>query len=142
MDKPIPIDHATEGCVDPDVGMLLAAYDWGLLSNEDADRFEYHLVHCTACAAELERLWNTSAGIRSVRRQRTRWVPVGVAAAAAALLLFLELGGHNGSVQMTGSPDHDTLGIETPAEQATFTFHLETTPEEGFTFDLNVPETS
>ena len=43
-------------CNDPAVGELLAAYEFGLLAEEERARFEAHMRGCEACAEELYRL--------------------------------------------------------------------------------------
>ena len=40
-------------CSDGSVGELLAAYEMGLLSEEDRVRFEQHVVECPTCLAQL-----------------------------------------------------------------------------------------
>ncbi len=40
-------------CVDPDCGVMLAAYEMGLLVSDDRVRFERHLSHCKVCQEQL-----------------------------------------------------------------------------------------
>ena len=44
----------TGKCTDDSVGVLLHAYELGLLSPEDRDRFEIHLMSCDYCYGELK----------------------------------------------------------------------------------------
>lgn len=42
------------GCIDPELGALLFAYEIGALSAEDVKRFELHLLECEHCFKEAE----------------------------------------------------------------------------------------
>lgn len=44
----------TGKCIDESVGALLHAYELGLLSPDDRDRFEIHLMSCDYCYSELK----------------------------------------------------------------------------------------
>ena len=50
------------GCTDEKVGKLLHAYELGALSDEDAERFEIHLLGCEQCFAEVQQ-FSQSANI-------------------------------------------------------------------------------
>ncbi len=136
-------EGAPQGCIKPELGRLLAAYDWGILSEDEEALFEEHLLRCRACVFELESVWKIGAALRvpSPQKHKTHWLPVGVAAAAAALLIFLEVGMPGPGSRDDGALARDTLRATSP-NQSTFTFTLETTPRENFSFQLNVPESS
>nr|MBN2278292.1 zf-HC2 domain-containing protein [candidate division Zixibacteria bacterium] len=44
-----------DNCTDPETGRLLHAYELGLLSEEERDRFETHLIGCRFCHDQLVR---------------------------------------------------------------------------------------
>jgi hypothetical protein len=52
-------------CSNLRLGQLLHAYELNALSEEDADRFEIHLLECQHCFAELEAFEDTAALLRS-----------------------------------------------------------------------------
>jgi anti-sigma factor RsiW len=64
----------------------VAAYLDGGLSGTDRTRVEAHLAACDACRAELI---SVARVIRTVPVRRSRYVPVGLAAAAVIALLLL-----------------------------------------------------
>lgn len=74
-------ETAPAGCRDPDVGMLLVAYEARRLWDDERNRFEEHLLLCRACSDELEGSEAVLAAIHagsvpSARkvRFRARWV--------------------------------------------------------------------
>ena len=64
----------------------LAAYVDGALSPEDRSRIELHLVDCDACRDELRAVVQLVGG---APRRRTWYLPIGIAAAAAAITLLI-----------------------------------------------------
>ncbi len=40
-------------CREPEIGMLLHGYELGVLTEEETERFEIHLIECSFCRAEL-----------------------------------------------------------------------------------------
>ncbi len=48
-------------CTDPELGAMLHAWELGMLSDEDRQRFEVHLLQCEACADEASQF--TQVGI-------------------------------------------------------------------------------
>jgi hypothetical protein len=43
----------TDKCTKPELGAMLHAYEMGGLSEDDAERFELHLISCDYCLAEI-----------------------------------------------------------------------------------------
>jgi Putative zinc-finger len=76
-ERPIP-DHLENGEV--------AAYLDRALSPSDRSRVEEHLADCDVCRAEVIEVARL---LRTQRRRRGWYVPIGVAAAAAAVLLLV-----------------------------------------------------
>jgi len=52
-------------CKNPDLGRLLHAYELNALSEEDAERFEIHLLGCEHCFSELKAFEEAAALLRS-----------------------------------------------------------------------------
>ena len=55
----------SEPCSDARMGALLAAYELNALSEDEAERFELHLLDCAHCAAELQRTAERAGALRS-----------------------------------------------------------------------------
>lgn len=140
--KPITtMGVAPVGCIRPDLGQLLAAYEWGLLASEEEDAYERHLVGCPACAGELHSTAQMGGALRHRPAQRRRlWLPIGAAAAAAAVLMFSQLLGSTGSRLAETSFPTDTVAA--PAQQATMTFELRIPSQTQFSYELQVPGAS
>ena len=47
-------------CIDPKTGLLLHAYELNQLSDEDAERFELHLLECESCFSEIKKFDKTA----------------------------------------------------------------------------------
>lgn len=59
-------------CINPEVGRLLHSYELGLLTSEEDERFERHLLSCDHCHTELHRFETHAKLLRShqaVRRE-------------------------------------------------------------------------
>jgi hypothetical protein len=97
-----------EKCIDPEIGLLLHAYELHALTEEEEQRFEIHLLECQYCLQEFKAfetesvLMNRSAvlqdalrGLEAEPRRKTIWsklwpeVPVLYRPALAYLLLLL-----------------------------------------------------
>ncbi|MCU0610729.1 MAG: zf-HC2 domain-containing protein [Candidatus Eisenbacteria bacterium] len=129
-----------EGCTDHEAGSLLAAYEWGLLASAEEDAFEAHLIGCAACAQELSQAGRVGDAIRSRGRRRSRvWIPIGAAAAAAAILTFSHVLSPPQSGIAVTSLQTDT--VSSPARQATMSFELSVPSQTRFSYDLSVPGT-
>jgi hypothetical protein len=138
MTRTVEMLTAPDGCTDPARGQLLAAYEWGLLTPGEDHGFEEHLVSCEACATELLATSRTTAALRSTRPRRTRvWLPLGAAAAAAAVLLFSNLLSQPRDDQTASLVSTDTVAA--PVQQAAMTFELNVPSQSQFSYELAVP---
>ncbi|MBN1424719.1 hypothetical protein JXA88_09185 [Candidatus Fermentibacteria bacterium] len=140
--KPITdIGTAPIGCTSPGMGRLLAAYEWGLLASPEEEAYEEHLVACQACAQELASSIRTGSVLRSRPAKRHMvLLPVGAAAAAAAVLVFSQFLGFGRSELAVSNPPIDTVAA--PVQQATMTFELTVPSPTQFSYELQVPGTS
>lgn len=43
-----------ENCINPKIGSLMHAYELGILTDEDAERFEMHILKCSHCFNEVK----------------------------------------------------------------------------------------
>lgn len=113
------------GCVDPVQGARLAAYEWGLLSGQEAEAFERHVMSCEACARDL-----ATSPLTGLLRPRRRWVraAVPVAVAAMALLALVATLHRSPSPQVASAEGSVTFEWQVPAEVAQFTFELNVPP--------------
>jgi Putative zinc-finger len=102
LDQPPP--HLESGEV--------AAYLDRALAPADRARLEAHLVDCADCRSEMVAV----ARLLKARHQARRWYgPVGIAAAAAALLLFLWL---RPAAPPVGSPEYREPAVTTTISPA------------------------
>lgn len=141
MTTTLDLQVAPRGCVQPELGSRLAAYEWDLLPPPEDASFEEHLVACPACAAELASTSRLGAGMRVRPRSARRvWLPVGAAAAAAVVVLFSQLLNAPRREAVASVPSDDSAA--SPAQQATMTFELRIPQQTSFTYDLSIPGSS
>ncbi|SYZ73286.1 hypothetical protein TRIP_C21404 [Candidatus Zixiibacteriota bacterium] len=57
-----------ERCIDPKIGILLHAYELGVLNDDDVARFEIHLLKCRHCFEEVISFANESAVLHSDKK--------------------------------------------------------------------------
>jgi tetratricopeptide (TPR) repeat protein len=62
-------EKPTQECSDPQIGALLVSYALGMLQETEAERFEHHLLHCSACQQELEESTPALETLASSREQ-------------------------------------------------------------------------
>lgn len=120
------------GCIDKKIGMLLHAYELNALSEEDAQRFEIHLLKCEHCFGEVESFRSEAAvlyadeSIRAAARERSREsfaeklsrriikgskTPVARALAVMAALLIVVIPAYLGLIRPGLSGDGEMQGI-------------------------------
>lgn len=130
-------------CREPTMGRMLAAYEWGLLNSTEEEQFEQHLFQCAACAAELASSWPVGESVRVRRRHSRRfaWLSVGLAAAAAAVFVILELGGVMNSPDIPVSLSETDEAVSATAP-ASWTFELDIPNSNSFSYNLDVPGSS
>ena len=59
-----------DNCTDRSTGRLIHAYELGLLSDEESERFELHLMQCEYCVSQIESSAFKSDWLRSDRQIR------------------------------------------------------------------------
>lgn len=62
-------DKTKQACIDPEIGALLVSYALGTLKPADEEKFELHLLHCSACQSELEEATPALDTLKSTREQ-------------------------------------------------------------------------
>ena len=135
-----PFDaSAPPGCNDQRIGRMIAAYEWGLLTSEEEQYVEEHIIGCPACAHELNTMWAVGAVIRASRAHRVGWKPIGAVAAAAALILTIGLGMLDRYEKQVDPLMGDSLNNQSSQSMVTFSYELTTKREEGFSFNLDIP---
>jgi len=137
-DNPFDIS-APAGCTNERIGRLLAAFEWGLLTSEEEERVEEHIIGCAACAAELNSMWAVGTAIRTSRKHHVGWKPIGAVAAAAALFLTIGLGMLDRYEKHVNPLMSDSLDSQSGQSMVTFSYELTTTEDEGFSFNLDIP---
>jgi hypothetical protein len=135
----------SDSCTDSLTGRLIHAYELGLLSDDEAERFEMHLMQCDHCVSLLKNsalrtdLFRSDSQVRADKLRQYLWpnVPLPFRPAVALLLvLLLVYPAYRGlrqsgavdivAVKEIGLVDSRTVGIESTTlaaeESAVLTF--------------------
>lgn len=125
-------------CTDKKTGKLIARYEFGLLSNEEKNRFEMHVLHCDSCmrdlylfAPALSLLRKESAVVKSAieetsckksKKFKTRFISKpAFALGTACLLLFLFI---TAWLVTPLPPDYSEMADIQPVKYEPFEFRL------------------
>ncbi len=143
-EQPLKYESFTiDGCREPLKGRLLAAYEWGMLTEDDETEFEEHLLVCEACASELESTYSTGETLRLTRQRKRKfaWAWAGFAAAAATVLFVYEAVGPSGTPNEGAMTAVESSQPAQDVQMASWTFELEVPNSNNFSFELDVPGT-
>lgn len=128
LDERRPADR--DDCVPPEA---MAAIVQGEASEEDRMTWLLHISGCAACKAELDLLRAADAAGRRLDARRSRWTGVGIARAAAVVLLVVGAGVVWRTIG-AGPTTTPTRGIGTAVELVAPAGDLRAFPSRTFTW--------